>query len=385
MGVDLAVKELFFPLLRSAVCGYTLTEAEMEAVRGADAAKLRRLAETHALSHLLSYALDKNGLADAEGKNEIFMAAYRCEQLNYELESLCAVLEDAKIPFIPLKGSVIRRLYPEQWMRNSGDIDVLVKESELDAAITALVGTLGYEEGSRWTHDVSLYSPSGVHVELHFNLVEDSYAQKSADVLASVWESSFPASYGSFRLEMSDEMFYLYHIAHMAKHFEHGGCGIRPFIDIWVLENRVEYDRSKRDALLEAGGLLKFAEACRKLTDYWFNGAAADSLTEQMAEFILRGGVYGSIENTFAAKKSAKGGRVGYILSRAFPSLSALQPRFPTLKKYPILLPVFWVYRVILMIKRGSTGSTARELKMATSISSEKAKSAAEFMEKIGL
>ncbi len=381
----LNTSEIFFALLRSAVCGYMLMEEEREAVRGADREKLRSLANAHDLSHLLAYALDKNGLAEAEAKNDIFMAAFRCEQLGYELESISGVLDALKIRHIPLKGSVLRKHYPEPWMRNSGDIDVLVNESELDAAIKAIVERLGYKEGGRWTHDVSLYSPSGVHVELHFNLVEDSYAQESAEVLSSVWEASAPVSEGSMRYEMPDEMFFLYHIAHMAKHFEHGGCGIRPFLDIWVLENRMAHNKAKRDALLDRGGLLRFAESCRKLTNCWFDGAETNGITSQMAEFILRGGVYGSLENSFAAKKSAKGGRVGYILSRAFPSLSDMQPRFPALKKYPVLLPVFWVYRVLLMIKRGSAGKTAKELKLAASVSSEKAKSAAEFMKMIGL
>lgn len=29
---------------------------------------------------------------------------------------------------------------------------------------------------------------------------------------------------------MKEEMFYFYHIAHLAKHFEVGGCGIRQII-----------------------------------------------------------------------------------------------------------------------------------------------------------
>ena len=31
----------------------------------------------------------------------------------------CAVLEEAKIPYIPLKGTVLRDYYPEAWMRTS--------------------------------------------------------------------------------------------------------------------------------------------------------------------------------------------------------------------------------------------------------------------------
>ena len=54
---------------------------------------------------------------------------------------------------------------------------------------------------------------------------------------------------------MTDEMFYFYHIAHMAKHFEEGGCGIRPFIDLWTLDNIKDVDHDKRDELLSRGNL----------------------------------------------------------------------------------------------------------------------------------
>ena len=97
-----ATKEILFPILRSAVCGYELTAEEREAVRGADVNKLDALAEMHDLSHLLEYGLDKNGFSDGQAKSKVFMAAFMCEQLNYELECLCTELEKAKIPYIPL-------------------------------------------------------------------------------------------------------------------------------------------------------------------------------------------------------------------------------------------------------------------------------------------
>ena len=40
-----------------------------------------------------------------------------------------------------------------------------------------------------------------------------------------------------------------------------GGCGIRPFIDLLILDNLQEVDNKKRDNLLKQGNLLKFANA----------------------------------------------------------------------------------------------------------------------------
>jgi hypothetical protein len=104
-----------------------------------------------------------------------------------------------------------------------------------------------------------------------------------------------------------------------------------------------------------------------------------------MADYILRGGVYGNMENGFAAKQGKKGGRLGYVFSRLFPPFSAMRSRFPILKKCSLLLPVFWVYRVILMFKEGRFSTTATELKLASSVSGDKASEAERFVKNIGL
>ena len=54
---------------------------------------------------------------------------------------------------------------------------------------------------------------------------------------------------------------YFYHIAHMAKHLQQGGCGIRTFIDLWILDNLPTIDTLKRNDLLKSGGLLQFSQS----------------------------------------------------------------------------------------------------------------------------
>ena len=85
-----------------------------------------KLSSTHDLAHLVAWGAKKNGIVSAEGEATVFKAVYRHQQLKYEYERLVKSLEKEKIPFLPLKGSVIRSRYPEPWMRTSSDIDVLV-------------------------------------------------------------------------------------------------------------------------------------------------------------------------------------------------------------------------------------------------------------------
>ena len=76
----------------------------------------------------------------------ISKAVFRYEQLNYENERICMALEKAQIPFIPLKGSIIRKYYPESWMRTSCDVDVLVHEEDAEKAVDVLVKEYGYTQ-----------------------------------------------------------------------------------------------------------------------------------------------------------------------------------------------------------------------------------------------
>ena len=54
-------------------------------------------------------------------------AARRFVLQNDALDKISVALNDAQIPFIPLKGAVLRQLYPAPELRSSSDIDVLVK------------------------------------------------------------------------------------------------------------------------------------------------------------------------------------------------------------------------------------------------------------------
>ena len=129
-----------FELIRHVVCGAELTKEDKGRITPDLLPRLYALSKSHDMAHIVVQGLSDFGLL---GESEIsqnfqkqqMLAVYRYQKLNYELEQICQTLEDAKIPFIPLKGSVIRQYYPEPWMRTSCDIDVLVHEDELDRAI----------------------------------------------------------------------------------------------------------------------------------------------------------------------------------------------------------------------------------------------------------
>ena len=184
---------------------------------------------------------------------------------------------------------------------------------------------------------------------------------------------------------MTDAFFYFYHVVHMAKHFETGGCGIRPFMDLWILEKIDGADQTGRDKLLADAGLLQFARAVQKLSRVWFCGEEPDELSRQMEEYILHGGVYGSSENRVMFNQKKHGGRLGYLLSRMFVGMPQMKRSYPILRKYPWLMPIMQIRRWFKLRRPDVAGRTKREI--LTSITAETAKAAEmkRFMENIGL
>lgn len=386
--MDQRTIQILFALLRSAISGTPPTEQERNTYSPDLLRDLLKLSSAHDIAHLLVLGLKQNGLIpqeQSEIENYILKAVYRYERTRHEYEKLCAALEKAQIPFLPLKGSVIRNYYPEPWMRTSCDIDVLVHREDLEKAVSYLIHEERYVEKERATHDVSLFSQTGIHVELHFDLVEEGRANDAIDVLRSVWDNVAPKKNSVYRYEMNDAFFYFYHVAHMAKHFENGGCGIRPILDLWILDHMKDVDLSARDALLSEGRLLRFANVSRSLSEVWFGGKEANELTLQMENFILNGGVYGSTDNRVAIQQKKHGGRLRYMLSRIFIPYVKLKRYYPVLEKHPWLMPVMQVRRWFMLLKPDVAKMARREMAANGRLPKTKSDEMNAFLGDIGL
>lgn len=360
---------ILFALLRHQICGKEVSEDVKQAITPERLKKLYQLSKSHDLAHLVGQSLSQLGLLGEDEISQTFkkaamQAVYRYLQVNFEYEQICATLENAKIPFIPLKGSVLRNHYPEPWMRTSSDIDVLVKPENLEAAAAVLVEKLGYLEGKKDEHDIPMRSKSGLLLELHYDTMEERHAVgKRYEMLAQIWDYAAPKEKGSYHYYLRDDMFYFFHIAHMAKHFEMGGCGIRTFMDLWIMGNRMEYDPEKRAQILEDGNLTAFASASEALTACWFENMPLDELTGQMEQFVLWGGVFGNLQNRAIVGQAKEGGKRRYLLRRIFLPYSTMCKVYPVLQKHKWLTPIYHPVRWFQMIFRGDIGRTMREIK----------------------
>ncbi len=389
--MDKKINQILFPLIASAIVGDALDERERALYSPELLEDIYKISKKHDIAHLVGVGLNQSGISKKGDptfdliSKETITAVYRHEQLNFETESVCKGLEDVGIPFLPLKGAVMRQYYRLPWLRTSCDVDILVKEEDLERASKHLTENCGYTYHGKGQHDVSLYSPSGIHMELHYDLVEEGFAKGASDVLLNVWDYVVPTHPWKYRYEFCDEMFFFYHVAHMAKHFEIGGCGIRPFIDLWILLGIDGADREKRDKLLKKGGLLKFKDTAERLCGIWFEGMPYDPICEKMEEYIISGGVYGTMKNAVTVQQQRRGGKIKYTMSKVFLPYGIIKYHYPILQKHPILTPIMEVRRWFKLLFCGHAGRVARELKQNAEISREEAAEARAFLLSIGL
>lgn len=380
--------QIMMKLIKSEI---TKTPLELsEELTDDDLKAVYTISKRHDLAHLTGYALEKNRLLpDNEiGKKfikEKNLAIYRYFNLDSAQNEIYKEFEEAKIPFIPLKGSVIRELYPEPWMRTSCDADILVKEEDLDRAISLLVNTKNYTEKNRGSHDVSLYSSQNVHIELHYNLLEDGRANNAIKILNNVWENVLLEENCSYRYKMTDNFYYFYHIVHMAKHFEVGGCGVRPFADIWIFNHSNSLNSEKKYELLKKAELYDFSRTSEKLSEVWFGNLEHNELTRQVEEYILKSGAFGNTESMVSVMQAKKGNKAKQILTRFWLPYKFLKFRYPILQKYPFLVPFYQLKRWIEVLFNGRLHHRIDELKMINTVSKDSKQSTLSMLEQLGL
>lgn len=375
--------ELLFDILRSEINGELI---QPDVYRDYDPKQLYTLAKSHDLMYCVTDALDKVGLLPKDEPacsayvKEQMIAVARIARIENALAEIKQILSDAKIPFVPLKGALLRRMYPDEMMRASCDIDILVKEEHLDMAVSALVSR-GFEtDGKRAYHDISLYYGQ-VHLELHFNICED---MEDIDILLNrVWEYVTPVS--PYEYHEIPVFFVYHHIAHMKYHFINGGCGIRPFLDLYVMRKNNFYDEDELLKFLDTVGLRTFYGAILSVIQVWFAGEPHSELTRKCEEYILRGGVYGTLENGTAVQSSIKKGKFNHIWHAVFPKYSSMCIIYPSLKRRKILLPLYYIKRIAEKTFRKDAGKTRHKLKKIITQDQNQINSIGDLLTAVGL
>ena len=372
------------------------------------------LSEKHSLAALTYSALSRLEKKPDKETAEKWEHAYRvCVhadiQQEFAWEEIKERFSKEGIKLLPLKGILLKSLYPEPAFRSMGDLDILYEEKDFEK-IKALMRESGYEyrtESAGSNHQI-FFRPPVTTVELHRALLNDT--SPFAEYYKDVWRRALPTA-EPFVCRLSREDEYIFLLIHGHKHFSGAGSGVRTVLDFWLYLKRYgkELDRkyiaaelSRAQEIVRQSALPHAQEIARQSaspsvqeisrtaksenlrnTDPEtafnpFEEAAPDMIVETAAETeapleefektlereislwfsaenptldetgvaLLSDGVYGRIEKLWERKLQEKG-KFKYFAERLFPPYKVMKQRFTLLEKLPFLLPFFWIWRLI--------------------------------------
>ncbi len=341
-------------------------------VAGMDLALLYKTAERHMLTGITAMALESAGV-----KNEAFTQAKgkairKNAVFALELSAVMDALERAGIWHMPLKGAVLKDLYPSLGMRQMSDIDILFDASRSED-VRGIMESLGFstERGfGRGAHDC--YSkPPVTNFEMHRSLLCTGCDERLVDYYRNVKERLIPEEGFCHRFQFSDEDFYLYMIAHEFKHYSGSGTGLRSLLDTWVYLSRKgsTLDREYISSELDKMGIRDFEERNRSLSMRLFTGEALPDADREMLEYLRASGTYGTVgnrvRNRIAVYGDKPGGKLRYAFKRLFLPLSLVRVYYPLFCKIPILLPFLPFYRALrsLLSPKGTIKAELKALR----------------------
>lgn len=309
-----------------------------------DYEKLFAFARRHSVAAMAFRAVDKDecppetyekwsAAADRALRKDIIFDAER--------QAILSELDRKNIKYICLKGVVIKSLYAERGMREYSDNDILF-DAEHEDDVSEIMTSRGYDVLLGPVHN-SYHKDPVFNFEFHKELFlkESPYYPAFENVRSRAEKVGDGAEY---KMTVAD--FYLYFIAHFAKHFSGCGTGVRYFCDLYLIKTKMitDADKAAVEAAIEKAGLAEFNEKVSSLSDKMF--ARPDELTYDDLNYIMENGTYGK-RTTYIKNTVKKKGKVRYFFSRLFLPYESMCGKFPILRKVPILLPFCHVARIV--------------------------------------
>ena len=337
-------------LLSCAVDGRTVDGRRAETM---DLPALYELAETHLLTGVTAMALESAGIRDEAFTQAKGKAIRKVALMDVERTAVLNCMEEAGIWYVPLKGAVLKDLYPRLGMRQMSDNDILIDPSRV-ADDAAIMEGLGFALDHTGTTHVVYNKPPVSSFELHYRLFDEDQDHRFSAYYAEVKDRLIPDEGKRFGYRFSDEDFYVYMIAHEYKHYRSEGIGLRALLDTYVFLGK------KGDGLnwtyvaeeTEKLGIREFEERNRSLSLHLFGGEALSEEENAMLAYVLSSGIYGTLEHRVKNRLEEEGGgakgKLRYVLDRIFLPMDTVRAAYPLFARIPVLLPFLPLWRLIL-------------------------------------
>lgn len=268
---------------------------------------------------------------------------------SYAAQEIRQALQDRGIRWVEVQGTKIKPLYPQPDFRTMSDMDFIIDEENIPKA-KELLEDLGYVCETVYQVELNGDRPPNTYVEMHTEYFLEDCPYRP--ILNS------PFDHVDEQGESLPNVFYLYNILHIAKHYFFSGCGIRRVLDVYYLNQA--YAQSAQDPevkkILEQAELTEFVAEFDRLAQVWFGLEEQAFPRSKMVCFILNAGIHGSfyneqqkfVETTF--HNTGRFARFKYYLTRLIGTREDLITRYPVLQKNKILYPFCWLHRIFCIL-----------------------------------
>ena len=343
-----------------------------------------KLSVRNAVQGILYLAVQSGAVtlsAETEAKlQKSYMAILAREATQQEeIEYIRSAFNEKNIEFMFLKGTHLKSLYPVPEMRFMVDMDILVKEKNMNKG-GELILARGFTQEMNNGKDIVLVKKPFLTIELHKMLFVEDYFMH--DYFTSVWNRVELVNGCEYKMPLND--LYVYTLAHLTEHYLEAGSCFRPLMDLYLMEkaySKLDFDYINKQ--FEIIGIEKFAKKIRQLYKCAFDGAEYNDDLVLMENYIVFGAPVNNASEVSKVARTNKSKSKRFMES-AFPNLKHMKLKYPILEKAPFLLPIFWVVRFFefVFLKKGSLEQKQSAI---TNVDRESADIMKEIFEKSGL
>ena len=336
-----------------------LTNEKVNISDDLDWQKVLRLSESHRIGIILYYGIVNLQIDLPKDVSEIFQrdtirSFFISKNQVSAISQLLTEFENSGIDYMPVKGSVLKMLYPKPELRPMSDADILIRVEQYDK-IKPVLEKLGYEFGAESLCEIIWKKKGKLYLELHKTLVpenvEDYYVH-----FGTGWENAVKSKGYNHKYELSPEDHYLFVFTHFARHYRGAGIGIKHIVDIWMYNKiyaNMDYDYI--NAKLEEIGLKEFHKNILETLGVWFENKENTEMSDFITSIIFSSGAFGLQSKAILSEAVKRKGENENINSAKHSKLlwliflpyKLMCLKYPILKKAPILLPLFWVIRAV--------------------------------------
>lgn len=272
------------------------------------------------------------------------------------IHTLTEAFEQKNIDYMPMKGVLLKPLYPKTDMRTMGDADILIKLEQYPQ-ITEVLKELEFEFQFESEHELA-WSNQFLLLELHKSVIA-AHDKDLCKYFGTGWALAEKVPGTNSRYEFKPEDFYVYTFAHFTKHYRTSGIGIKHMLDLWIYKGAYpQMDWQYIAGALKQLNLSEFHQNVTKTLAVWFKKAAPNDITMLITDVVFTSGQYGTAAranmNRMVRETKQTGtlwkSKVKNVFLALFLSYAQMKRMYPILAKAPVLLPFAWIYRWIEIV-----------------------------------